>query len=201
MPRHSLTALTLLACACSSDTGSAPSHGGTVRATIYGAPSWGDVVVPLSGVAVDVANHTEFTNDLGIAYLTDLATGTNALHVERDGSEPIDSQIVVVSGDTVDLVRELMPVRPGTGRMEVRVGVPAAPGSPDTVYPPSAVVTLDQSVRLTDGDGRAEFPFVAAGGHQVRAEYPGALPDSTIVEILGGDTVRVAFVLELAPPP
>ena len=55
MQRHPfLAALTILASACGSDSG--PSgQGATVRATIYGAESWGDVSGPLADVTVTIA--------------------------------------------------------------------------------------------------------------------------------------------------
>ena len=62
------------------------------------------------------------------------------------------------------------------------------------------MVTLDfgAALRLTNADGRAEFPFVGAGGHWIRGEYAGTVPDSVLVNVLGGDTVRVTLRLDLS---
>jgi len=199
MRRHPfLAALTILGSACGSDSG--PSgQGGTVRATIYGAESWGDVSRPLAGVTVTIAGRSELTSELGIAYVSQLPSGTLDATIDRPGSELLETQVSVIVGDTVDLIEELLPIRPATGRVEVRVAVPAEPGSPDLVYKAGASVTMETSFRLTDANGAADFPFATAGGHWVRAEFEGTIPDSALIQVQGGDTVRVNFRLAPAP--
>jgi hypothetical protein len=204
MPRHPLLAvLTILTCACGSD-GPAPGQGGTVRATIYGAERWGDVPGPLPGVSVTIAGKSEITSDLGIAYIAQLPSGVLDATIERPGSELLETQVAVTGGDTVDMIEQLLPLRPATGRVEARVAVRAAAGSPVLVYTEGATVTMDpgstaESVRLTDGNGAADFPFAAAGGHWIRAAYEGTIPDSALIVVQGGDTVRVNFVLDPTP--
>ena len=115
-----------------------------------------------------------------------LACGINALNAREQGRRET-------------LIEELMPIRPATGRVEVRVAVPAEPGSPDLVYKAGASVTMETSFRLTDANGAADFPFATAGGHWVRAEFEGTIPDSALIQVQGGDTVRVNFRLAPAP--
>jgi len=200
MPRHHfLTTLILLTAACSSEPG-APGQGGTVRATVYGAETWGDPPGPLPGVTVTIAGRTEVTSDLGVAYLTHLPSGRQDVTIDRPGSELLETEVSVVAGDTVDMIEELPALRPTQGRIEVQVVMHESPGSPVDIFPKDAVVTLDfgAALRLTNADGRAEFPFVGAGGHWIRGEYAGTVPDSVLVNVLGGDTVRVTLRLDLS---
>jgi hypothetical protein len=197
---HFLAVLTIVAAACSSDSGSAPGQGGTVRATIYGPESWGDEPGPLAGVNVTIAGRSEITNELGVAYVDQLPSGLQAARIDRPGSELLETQVSVVVGDTVDMIEELLALRPTQGRIEVQVVTQQSPGSPVDILLEGAVVTLDQlSFRITDATGRAEFPFASAGGHWVRGEYTGTVPDSILIQLLGGDTVRVTLRLDLVP--
>lgn len=193
MRPHPFLAALILASAC--DSGSGPGQSGTVRATIYGPLRWGDVSGPLPGVNVSIGGKSEITNELGIAYISQLPSGTLDARIDRPGSELLETQVSVMAGDTVDLIEELLPFRPTTGRVEVLVAVPAEPGSPDLVYKAGASVTLGTSFRTTDANGAAEFPFTPAGDHWVRAQYEGAVPDSALVVVQGGDTARVNFRL------
>lgn len=171
-----------------------------MRATVYGADSWGGTVGPLAGATVTIAGQTEITSDLGIAYLTKLPAGMHDAFIDRSGSEPAEARVSVVVGDTVDLIEELMPTRPNQGRIEVQVLRQESPGSPVVVPPEGVQVLLDRlTFRLTNEFGQADFPFASRGGHWVMASDGLTIPDSTLVILQGGDTARVTLRL-LYPP-
>lgn len=200
MLKHAAIVVLSLAVAACSDTGTGLQQGGIVRITVYGAPVWNAQVEPLTDVLVTILGRSELTNDLGIAYVAHVDPGLRHVQIDRDGSEPATADVLVVVGDTADIVKELIPVRPPNGALDVLVEVPVAPGSPEIINPEGAAVSTEGSVRLTDASGHAIFPIVPAGEHWVRASYTGAVPDSALVEVLGGDTLAVTIRLALIPP-